>query len=162
MGRPGGKLLSPRCAAARVAAPQRGRISLGVARREIVAPTLHRFAGRCPLWGQIFLRVARRKIGASTIWLYFLKGQIMQTVPIHQAKNQLSSLIHAVEQGDSVFLTRHGKRVVQLSVVLEAHADTRHEAEISDALAKWQAFRDKVRPGPALDWKSLRDAGRKY
>lgn len=86
----------------------------------------------------------------------------MQTVPIHQAKNQLSSLIHAVEQGDSVFLTRHGKRVVQLSVVLEAHADTRHEAEISDALAKWQAFRDKVRPGPALDWKSLRDAGRKY
>jgi prevent-host-death family protein len=86
----------------------------------------------------------------------------MQTVPIHQAKNQLSSLIHAVEQGDSVFLTRHGKRVVQLSVVSEADADTKHEAEICDALAKWQAFRDKVRPGPAPDWKALRDAGRRY
>ncbi len=86
----------------------------------------------------------------------------MQTVPIHQAKNQLSSLIHAVEQGDSVFLTRHGKRVAQLSVVSEAGADAEHEAEISDALAKWQAFRDKVRPGPALNWKALRDAGRRY
>ena len=86
----------------------------------------------------------------------------MQTVPIHQAKNQLSSLIHAVEQGDSVFLTRHGKTVVQLSLVPALPPSTQQETDMSDALAKWEAFRDKVRPGPMLDWKELRDAGRKY
>ncbi len=85
----------------------------------------------------------------------------MQTVPIHQAKNQLSALIHAVEQGDRVFLTRHGKRVVQLSVVLETDIDEGQGADIDVALAKWETFRDKVRPGPALDWKALRDAGRR-
>jgi len=86
----------------------------------------------------------------------------MQIVPIHQAKNQLSALIHAVEEGDSVFLTRHGRRVVQLSAVREPDTNTLQEAAISQALAKWEAFRDKVRPGPMLDWKALRDAGRKY
>jgi antitoxin (DNA-binding transcriptional repressor) of toxin-antitoxin stability system len=86
----------------------------------------------------------------------------MQIVPIHQAKNQLSALIHSVEQGDSVFLTRHGRPVVQLSMVPAIQVDSKQEADISDALAKWEAFRDKVRPGPPLDWKKLRDAGRKY
>ena len=86
----------------------------------------------------------------------------MQTVPIHQAKNQLSALIHAAEQGDKVFLTRHGKPVVQLSAVTEEQHDAGHEATISDALAKWEAFRDKVRPGPPLDWKALRDGGRRF
>lgn len=38
----------------------------------------------------------------------------MQSVPIHQAKSQLSALISAVEQGEEVVLTRHGKRVVRL------------------------------------------------
>ncbi|HEY8359081.1 MAG TPA: type II toxin-antitoxin system prevent-host-death family antitoxin [Ramlibacter sp.] len=38
----------------------------------------------------------------------------MQTVPIHQAKSQLSELIRAVEQGEEVVLTRHGKRVIRL------------------------------------------------
>ena len=38
----------------------------------------------------------------------------MQAVPIHQAKSQLSELIRAVEQGEEVVLTRHGKRVIRL------------------------------------------------
>ena len=38
----------------------------------------------------------------------------MQTVPIHQAKSQLSELIRAVENGEEVVLTRHGKRVIRL------------------------------------------------
>lgn len=38
----------------------------------------------------------------------------MQTIPIHQAKSQLSELIRAVEQGEEVVLTRHGKRVIRL------------------------------------------------
>lgn len=38
----------------------------------------------------------------------------MQAIPIHQAKTQLSELIRAVEQGEEVVLTRHGKRVIRL------------------------------------------------
>jgi len=38
----------------------------------------------------------------------------VQTVPIHQAKSQLSELIRAVENGEEVVLTRHGKRVIRL------------------------------------------------
>lgn len=86
----------------------------------------------------------------------------MQIVPIHQAKNRLSALIQSVEQGDSVFLTRHGKAVVQISIVPALQVDAQREADIGDAFAKWEAFRDKVRPGPLLDWKELRDSGRKY
>ncbi len=33
----------------------------------------------------------------------------MLSVPIHQAKGQLSELIRAAEQGEQVVLTRHGK-----------------------------------------------------
>jgi prevent-host-death family protein len=35
-------------------------------------------------------------------------------VSIAQAKNRLSELIRAVENGDSVIITRHGKPVAQL------------------------------------------------
>lgn len=38
----------------------------------------------------------------------------MHTIPIHQAKSQLSELIRAVELGEEVVLTRHGKRVIRL------------------------------------------------
>ena len=38
----------------------------------------------------------------------------MLSVPIHQAKGQLSELIRAAEQGEQVVLTRHGKPVVRL------------------------------------------------
>ncbi|MFZ4626609.1 MAG: type II toxin-antitoxin system Phd/YefM family antitoxin, partial [Rhodoferax sp.] len=40
----------------------------------------------------------------------------MQTVTVAQAKNQLSSLIHATELGEEVVLTRHGKPVARLVV----------------------------------------------
>ena len=88
----------------------------------------------------------------------------MQAIAIHQAKNQLSALVHAVEQGEEVVLTRHGKRVAR--IVAEAHSglakSTDDEAMRQEATDFLNAFRAKVRPGPKLDWKELRDAGRKY
>lgn len=86
----------------------------------------------------------------------------MQAVAIYQAKSQLSALIHAAEAGDEVYLTRHGKTVVQLALVKDADAASKSEAQALEAIAKWEAFRDKVKAGPALDWQALRDAGRKY
>jgi prevent-host-death family protein len=70
----------------------------------------------------------------------------MQTIPIHQAKNQLSELIRAVEQGDEVVLTRHGKRVIRLVKepdVEQPSIEARREA----ILAELQALRAKVGAG---------------
>ena len=88
----------------------------------------------------------------------------MQTVAIHQAKNNLSALIHAVEEGEEVVLTRHGKRVARL--VSDKELDTSadeflmlKEAEAKAILARTRA---KVQTGSAMDWRTARDAGRKY
>ena len=88
----------------------------------------------------------------------------MQTVAIHQAKNNLSALIHAVEEGEEVVLTRHGKRVAR--IVSDKELDTSadeflmlKEAEAKAILARTRA---KVQTGSAMDWRTARDAGRKY
>lgn len=91
----------------------------------------------------------------------------MQSIPIHQAKSQLSELIRAAEQGEDVVLTRHGKPVVRL-VPERPDGPTAAEREriAAQALADLQAFRGLWRPlqagEQALNWKALRDEGRKY
>ncbi len=88
----------------------------------------------------------------------------MQTIAIAQAKNNFSALLHAVESGQNVVLTRHGKPVVRM--VPEVQAQTpdlqREQVLAQEAMTLLGAFRAKVKPGLALDWKELRDAGRKY
>ncbi len=88
----------------------------------------------------------------------------MQTVAIAQAKNNFSALLHAVELGQDVVLTRHGKPVVRMVPEMQAQVPDaqREQAQAQEAMALLEAFRAKVKPGPALDWKELRDAGRKY
>jgi prevent-host-death family protein len=70
----------------------------------------------------------------------------MQTVPIHQAKSQLSELIRAVEQGEEVVLTRHGKRVIRLIKEPETEAPS-VEARRQAITAELQALRAKVGSG---------------
>jgi prevent-host-death family protein len=67
----------------------------------------------------------------------------MQTVPIHQAKSQLSELIRAVEQGEEVVLTRHGKRVIRLIREPETEQPS-IEARRQAIVAELQALRAKV------------------
>src|SRR5687768_9126884 len=67
----------------------------------------------------------------------------MQTVPIHQAKSQLSELIRAVEQGEEVVLTRHGKRVIRLIKEPETEQPS-IEARRQAIVAELQALRAKV------------------
>jgi prevent-host-death family protein len=67
----------------------------------------------------------------------------MQTVPIHQAKSQLSELIRAVEQGEEVVLTRHGKRVIRLIKEPESEQPS-IEARRQAIVAELQALRAKV------------------
>lgn len=75
----------------------------------------------------------------------------MQTVPIHQAKSQLSELIRAVEQGEEVVLTRHGKRVIRLIKEPEAEQPS-IEARRQAILAELDALRAKVGTGFAQVW----------
>ncbi|HYD75606.1 type II toxin-antitoxin system Phd/YefM family antitoxin [Ramlibacter sp.] len=70
----------------------------------------------------------------------------MQTVPIHQAKSQLSELIRAVEQGEEVVLTRHGKRVIRLIREPETEQPS-IEARRQAIHAELQALRAKVGAG---------------
>jgi prevent-host-death family protein len=87
----------------------------------------------------------------------------MVTVPIHQAKSQLSELIRAVEQGEEVVLTRHGKRVIRLIKEPETEQPS-IEARRQAILAELEALRSKVGSGaPAFqelwdDHKRDRDA----
>lgn len=87
----------------------------------------------------------------------------MQTVPIHQAKSQLSELIRAVEQGEEVVLTRHGKRVIRLIKEPETEQPS-IEARRQAIVAELEALRTKVgkaQPGFLQLWdehKRERDA----
>lgn len=87
----------------------------------------------------------------------------MQTVPIHQAKSQLSELIRAVEQGEEVVLTRHGKRVIRLIKEPETEQPSL-EAKRQAILAELAALRARVgRDGQGFEalWsehKQARDA----
>ncbi|MDF2463192.1 MAG: prevent-host-death protein [Ramlibacter sp.] len=89
----------------------------------------------------------------------------MQTVPVHQAKDRFSALLQAVEDGEEIIITRHGKKIAR--IVRESDTDPA-EAERDrikqEAVARLKAFQDKVTPAVEgySDWKSLRDAGRKY
>jgi prevent-host-death family protein len=67
----------------------------------------------------------------------------MLTVPIHQAKSQLSELIRAVEQGEEVVLTRHGRRVIRLIKEPETEQPS-IEARRQAILAELEALRAKV------------------
>ncbi|MCD6078100.1 MAG: hypothetical protein K0R89_2038 [Ramlibacter sp.] len=70
----------------------------------------------------------------------------MQTVPIHQAKSQLSELIRAVENGEEVVLTRHGKRVIRLIKEPETEQPS-IEARRQAILQELEALRSKVGRG---------------
>jgi prevent-host-death family protein len=90
----------------------------------------------------------------------------MQTIPIHQAKDRFSALLQAVEEGEEIVITRHGKKIAR--IVRETEADT-DEAERErlrrQALADLEEFRARVAPDPEYrkgDWKKYRDEGRKY
>ncbi|MCC2633523.1 MAG: hypothetical protein K0S48_1409 [Ramlibacter sp.] len=70
----------------------------------------------------------------------------MQTVPIHQAKSQLSELIRAVENGEEVVLTRHGKRVIRLIKEPETEQPS-IEARRQAIQQELEALRSKVGRG---------------
>ena len=88
----------------------------------------------------------------------------MQTFAIAQAKNNFSALLHLVESGEDVVLTRHGKRIARIVLDKEPEISA-HEIQllkIAEAKAMLTNIRSKVHIGSVMDWREARDAGRKY
>lgn len=89
----------------------------------------------------------------------------MQTVPVHQAKDRFSALLQAVEDGEEIVITRHGKKIARIVKATEASpGDEEMERRRLEVIAELQAYQANVKPAVEgySDWKSLRDAGRKY
>jgi antitoxin (DNA-binding transcriptional repressor) of toxin-antitoxin stability system len=89
----------------------------------------------------------------------------MQTVPVHQAKDRFSALLQAVEEGEEIVITRHGKRIARIvrEPDVAAHEGERERLR-REALAGLDAFRARLAPDPAYvkgDWKKYRDEGRR-
>jgi prevent-host-death family protein len=89
----------------------------------------------------------------------------MQTVPINQAKDRFSALLQAVEEGDEIVITRHGRRIARIVRETEPAAEDDVSARVRQrALDSLRAFADRLPSDPLYqkgDWKQLRDAGRR-
>ena len=79
----------------------------------------------------------------------------MRSAGIFEAKQKFSQLVDAVEAGEEVRITRHGKEIVRmLPVQRVVISDEQIERELK-ALGELQS---RVKPGPG--WKELLDEGR--
>lgn len=81
----------------------------------------------------------------------------MLTTGIFEAKQRFSELIAAVEAGEEVCITRHGKEVVRM---LPAQPQSVMPSEqVERDLKAMRQIRARVKPGPG--WRELRDEGRR-
>jgi prevent-host-death family protein len=80
----------------------------------------------------------------------------MRTAGVFEAKQNFSELIAAVEAGEEVRITRHGKEVVRMLPVKRQPVIT--EEQIQRELAAMRELRSRIKPGPG--WRELRDEGR--
>ncbi|MBS0384547.1 MAG: type II toxin-antitoxin system Phd/YefM family antitoxin [Proteobacteria bacterium] len=84
----------------------------------------------------------------------------MKEGALHDAKNRLSAIVHEVEEtGGEIVITRHGKPVARLLPVRIASTEER-AALIERILYVRDNFTDAGQE--PIDWRELRDAGRKY
>ena len=67
-------------------------------------------------------------VGAPTVPISSAKH-----VPVKEAKATLTALLHAVEAGERIVITRHGKPVADLV----PHAETKLEGSLLDRLDAW-------------------------
>jgi len=89
----------------------------------------------------------------------------MQTIPVNQAKDRFSALLQAVEAGEEVIITRHGKKIARIVREPDDQAsESDTERMRAEAIERLRAFQATVKPDPDYqpgDWKSYRDEGRR-
>jgi prevent-host-death family protein len=80
----------------------------------------------------------------------------MRTSGIFEAKRNFSALIDAVESGEEVRITRHGKEVVRMLPVRRKPVIP--SEQIERELAAIAELHSRIKPGAG--WRALRDEGR--
>jgi prevent-host-death family protein len=80
----------------------------------------------------------------------------MDTIGLFEAKTHLSELVARAERGEEVIITRHNRPVARLVPIAEPMPDAAARRAAVDALLRAAHGR---RLG--LDWKALRDEGRR-
>jgi prevent-host-death family protein len=80
----------------------------------------------------------------------------MRTVGAYEAKTHLPKLLAAVEGGETIVITRHGKEVARLV----PPAGRKSEAELAEVVAKWREARKGITLG-GLKIRDLIDEGRR-
>jgi prevent-host-death family protein len=79
----------------------------------------------------------------------------MITVGAFEAKTHLSSLLDKVAAGEEVLITKHGRAVARLVGAGDAARE-----DVDAIIAELKALRTGRRLG--IDWKTLRDDGRRW
>ncbi len=79
----------------------------------------------------------------------------MQTIAAFEAKTHFSRLLAQVEQGEEITITKHGHVVARIVPACSVEGISRAEAA-----RRLQEFGKKFRLD-GLDWKALRDEGRR-
>jgi prevent-host-death family protein len=89
----------------------------------------------------------------------------MQIIPVHQAKDRFSALLQAVEEGEEIVITRHGKKIARIVRESEAApSEAERERIRQEAIARLKAYQAQVKPDPDYrkgDWKAYVEEGRK-
>jgi len=80
----------------------------------------------------------------------------LRQIGAFEAKNRLSELLVAVENGEEVTITKHGRPVAKL-VPFTAH----DQARVAAAIAELRGLRQMVRLGDGETVKDLVDEGRR-
>jgi prevent-host-death family protein len=80
----------------------------------------------------------------------------LRQIGAFEAKNRLSELLVAVENGEEVTITKHGRPVAKL-VPFTAH----DQARVAAAIAELRELREKVRLGAGETVKDLINEGRR-
>lgn len=83
-------------------------------------------------------------------------GAPMKTIGAFEAKNRLSELLDAAEDGETVMITKHGRPVAKLCPVEDID-----RAKVREAIEWLKDFRSK-HPLRGLKIKDLINEGRKY
>ena len=77
-------------------------------------------------------------------------------VGAHDAKTRLAELLDRVERGEEVVITRHNRPVAKLVPIRAAESDAAARRQAVNALLRAALGRHL-----AMDWKVLRDEGRR-
>jgi prevent-host-death family protein len=79
----------------------------------------------------------------------------MNTISTFEAKTHLSSILAEVEKGDQFIITKHGHPIAKLIPINHVEA-----LNAKDVIHKLKELRRHHTLG-GLDWKTLRDTGRR-